>query len=122
MEKIILAIKTICLTLIPVLKNPDSLKPIKDFKEAVIAALEIGLMAFRLFKDGVQFSDFTEFYNAMVNNEEFKAKVKAGYENYQAIPEQLKDADAGEVLEVVAGVVDYIPRFMNEAKKEKSQE
>ena len=64
---------------------------IKETKEALVGVNEIALHVASKFKDGVQFGDFLSFYNDFVNDADFKAKLHAAWDGYQAIPEEVKD-------------------------------
>ena len=114
MEKIINLIAMVLAVIVPQLKKADALHGIKELKEAFIAAMEIALLCFRLFKDGVQVSDFAEFYAQLTNNEEFKEKVRKGWEDAKKIPDEVKDIDTGEALEILGVAVDYTPKFVDE--------
>lgn len=86
---------------------------IKETKEALVAVNEVALHVAVAFKDGVQFADFVSFYEAFKNDADFKAKLEAAWVNHQAIPEELKDLDLGEVVELGAVELSYVPKFVS---------
>jgi len=86
---------------------------IKEISEAITGINEIGIVAAKQFKDGVQFADFTAFYAEFVNNAEFKAKVQAAYEGFSAIPAEASDLDISEIIQLVMLQASYIPRLVS---------
>lgn len=98
------------------LKKATSTVGITETKEAVLAVNEIGVFCASKFKDGIQVADFTEFYTKLTNDEDFKAKIKAGYDNAKLIPAEIKDIDAGEALELASVQVEYVEKYINVLK------
>lgn len=113
MHKVFTLISSVFTMISAQLKSPDSKHGIKETKEALIGINEVSLCLAEKFKDGVQVSDFTEFYAKITSDEAFKAKVKDAYDNYKAIPEEIKDVDAGEGLELAVVQLDYAPKFLD---------
>lgn len=118
MEKVITVLKSIIIMVAPQLKKADSQVGVKELREALKAVLAIALLLLKRFKDGVQLEDFGVFWTKLNSDEEFKAIVKEGFDNYKAISVEVKDIDAGEGLEVAGDVVDFVPQFLEEFKKE----
>lgn len=88
---------------------------IKETKEAVVGVNEVGLHVARRLKDGFQvIPDSIAFYNDLVNDPDFKSKIIAAWENHQAIPEEVKDLDTGEVVELVVIQASYVPKIIAE--------
>jgi len=88
---------------------------IKETTEAVVGVNEIGLHVARRLKDGLQvIPDALAFYNDLMNDPGFKDKVLAAWENHQAIPDEVKDLDAGEVVALVGVQVSYVPKIIAE--------
>lgn len=90
---------------------------IKEISEAITGINEIGIVAAKQFKDGVQFADFTAFYSEFVNNAEFKAKVEAAYNGFSAIPAEAADLDISEIIQLVILEAAYVPRILEALKK-----
>lgn len=101
----------------PQLKKADSKEGIKETKEALIGVNEVSLHLATKLKDGVQFTDFTEFYAEITTDADFKAKVQAAYDNYKAIPAEIKDVDAGEGIELAVVQLDYVPKLISALAK-----
>lgn len=112
MQKIFVLLTSVFSMVAPQLKSKDSKYGIKETKEALIGVNEVSLELATRFKDGVQVADFTEFYSKLTSDEAFKEKVKAAYDNYQAIPDEVKDVDAGEGIELAVVQLDYTPKFI----------
>lgn len=121
MKKVFSLAQTVLALVAPQLKKEDSVHGIKETKEALIGVNEVSLCLAEKFKDGVQFTDFTEFYAKITTDEEFKNKLKAAYDNYQAIPEEIKDVDAGEACELLAVQLDYTPKIIEVFAKDASK-
>lgn len=85
---------------------------IKETKEALIGVNEVAVLIASKFKDGVQFGDFAAFWEAFKNDAEFKAKMEAAYMGYQAIPEEVKDLDIGEGIELAMVQIQYVPKLV----------
>lgn len=112
MQKIFTLLASVLTMIAPSLKKTDSQLGVKETKEALIGVNEVSLCLAEKFKDGVQVTDFTEFYAKVTADEEFKNKVKAAYDNYKAIPDEVKDIDAGEGIELAVVQLDYAPKFI----------
>lgn len=112
MQKIFTLLASVLTMIAPSLKKADSQLSVKETKEALIGVNEVSLCLAEKFKDGVQVTDFTEFYAKVTADEDFKNKVKAAYENYKAIPDEVKDIDAGEGIELAVVQLDYAPKFV----------
>lgn len=112
MQKIFTLLASVLTMVAPSLKKGDSKFGIKETKEALIGVNEVSLCLAEKFKDGVQVTDFTEFYAKVTSDADFKAKVQAAYENYKAIPDEAKDIDAGEGIELAVVQLDYAPKFV----------
>jgi hypothetical protein len=85
---------------------------IKETKEALIGVNEVALHVATKLKDGAQFSDFLSFYNDYVNDADFKAKLQAAWEGYNAIPDEVKDIDLGEVIDLASVEITYVPKII----------
>jgi hypothetical protein len=112
MKNIIDAVLAVITILIPRLKKPDSLHGVQETKEALVAINEIALFLAVRFKDGLGADDAVALYNKIVSDHDFKAKLFLAYDNYQKIPQEIKDIDAGEGLELVQVQVEYVNKFI----------
>lgn len=112
MEKIFLLVQSMLAMAAAQFKSKDSKEGIKETKEALIGVNEVALFMAEKLKDGVQVSDATDFYSKLTSDEAFKSKVKAAYDNYQAIPKEIQDVDAGEGMELAACQLDYAPKIL----------
>lgn len=114
--KIFSLIQNVLLMFAAQFKKPTSSVGITETKEALIAVNEIGVFCASKFKDGVQITDFTDFYAKLTADEEFKAKIKVGYDNAKLIPAEIKDLDAGEGLELTSVQVGYVEKYIDALK------
>lgn len=74
---------------------------IQETKEGLLAVLALALILTKQFKDGAQVTDASELYEKIFKNEEVKAKMLAAYEGYDKIPEEVKDIDYKEAIELL---------------------
>lgn len=89
---------------------------IKETNEILIAGNEVGVLAVKRLKDGFQFDDFQAFYEAFVNDADFKAKLQAGWENMGEVPAELKDIDLVEGGQLIMTQVSYVPKYLEALK------
>lgn len=91
---------------------------IKETKEAIIGANELALLLITRLKDGLQLvEDISAIIGKLMSDAEFQAKMQAAYENIQAIPEEIKDLQIGEIVELVGIQVSYVPKIVDALKK-----
>lgn len=85
---------------------------VKETKELLVGVNEVGLALVERLKDGVQLTDAVAFYEKLVSDPAFKSKVFAAYENWQAVPDEVKDLDVGEAVELAGVQLGYIPKYV----------
>lgn len=85
---------------------------IQETKEVLVAVDEVALELVKGFRDGVQFTDFVTFWEDYKNNADFQAKLKAAWDNHQAIPAEIGDLDISEFADLAMTEVAYVPKFI----------
>jgi hypothetical protein len=90
---------------------------IKETKEMLIGALALAQVVVELMKDGFQVTDLTSFWLKLQTDAEFKAKLVAAYENYSAIPEEVKHLNAEESFELIGAALPEILKLIKSFKK-----
>lgn len=91
---------------------------IKETKEALVGLNELALVLLVAFKDGVQIgADASAIWNKFSTDPMFAAKLSAAYDGFKAIPEEVKDIDAMEGIELAKVQLDYVPQFVAAMKK-----
>ena len=90
---------------------------IKETREMIVAILEIAILLASRFKDGMQLDDATAIFDAIKNDEEFKAKIIAGFDNYKLIPAEVKDIGMLESIELASLFIRYMPSIIFALKK-----
>lgn len=90
---------------------------IKETKEMLEGIHEITLFLITIFKDGVDFSDFGAIWDKITDDADFRAKVEAAYEGYKKIPEELKDLELDEGLELAMDQIKLVPRYVDVLRK-----
>lgn len=111
LSKVLNMITSLVAVLAPGLKNGASTHGVKELREMIKGVLTVAVYLIGKFKDGVQFTDFTEFYTHLSTDAEFKKVLEDAYTGYKLVPEEIKDIDAGEGLEVVGDIVEFVPQI-----------
>lgn len=73
---------------------------IKESKELLIALVKLGKLAAKQLGDGIDLSDAVAIAKALAD-EEFRSCIVDGFSGLQAVPEELKDIDAAEAVQLV---------------------
>lgn len=95
---------------------------IKETTDMIIALNEIALTLIKVFKDGFKLESFVELWNIYQNDEDLKNKIKAGYDNYQLIPEEISDIDLMESLKLMTIQIEYAQKIIKELKLKPEKE
>ena len=91
----------------------------KEIEEVLTALVEVSDVLIDLFKDGVQFSDFTKLWHRITEDEEFKHVLHRAYEGYKEIPREIEDLDTEEVLMLGSMFLSLLPKVLNNLKLRK---
>jgi len=90
---------------------------IKETIEAQVAVNELALFLVERFKDGFQaIEDGVAIFDKLKNDADFRDKLIAAYDNYGAIPAEVKDIDLLEGVELAKVQLDYVPKFVDQFK------
>ena len=90
---------------------------VRETKEVLKAMNEITLFLIEALKDGVDFSDFVDFYNKVTKDQKFSILLRDAYDGMGEIPEELSDLDMREGLELIQLQLDYIPKIVDSFRK-----
>lgn len=71
-----------------------------ESKELLVALVRLGKLAAKQLGDGVDLSDAVAVAKALAD-EEFRKALVEGFSGLSAVPEELKDIDAGEAVQLV---------------------
>lgn len=91
---------------------------IKETKEVVVAANELGAFLVERLKDGVGADDAMAVIAKLQTDEAFKAKMQAAFDNVKAVPAEVKDVDLAEGMELAMVQLSYLPKILAAAKKD----
>lgn len=89
---------------------------IKETKEVLIAANEVGVVVIKAFKDGVQIGDFVTFWNTYKDNAEFKAALEAAWDKAGQVPKEIGNLNLSESVDLVLTQVAQIPKLIDALK------
>lgn len=90
---------------------------IKESKEALIGINELAIFIAKRLKDGVGMDDIGAIIDLLKNDGEFKIKVAAAFDGIKAVPEEMKDIDINEGVELAMVQVMYMPKIIEAFKK-----
>ena len=85
---------------------------IQETKEAVVGLIKLSAELAKLFKDGVQAADAMALVAKYNSDGDFKAAMDAAYQNIQAIPEEVKDLDLVEGIDLGMAVLKEVPALV----------
>jgi len=81
---------------------------VKETKELLVAVLAVAPAIIKAAKDGIQISDAVEVYGKVVGDPVVKDKISAAIENVKLVPEEVKDLNFAEVVEIISAVLPEI--------------
>ena len=76
---------------------------VQETKQLLIALVKLGKLAAKQLGDGVDLGDAVAVIKAL-SQEEFRKAIADGFSGIQAIPEEMKDLDAGEAIALVGAL------------------
>lgn len=85
---------------------------IQETKDVLIAANEVAVALIKAAKDGIQLTDGL----ALLANEEVKAALVKAADGISKLPEEMKDVDLNEGLELAAIQIQFIPKIVGALK------
>jgi hypothetical protein len=91
--------------------------PIKETEEALVAVNALSILLIKLFRDGIQFSDFTELYSKIMADDEFRGRMKEAYQGIQNVPAELRDLDLEETIKLTSLQLKFLPEIIDAIKK-----
>lgn len=81
---------------------------VKESKEAILAVVSLGKYVSSLAADGLDLSDLGSLVAKFVGDAKFREALEAGVKGIDKVPEELKELDGSEAVELVAAIVDAI--------------
>ena len=93
---------------------------IKEMKELIEAVMEVGLVIVEEFSDGVQLSDAWSIISRLKDSGRYREAIGKAYDGAGKIPDELKDVDGEEAIDLAMTMLPYLPKILKAAKK-KSQ-
>ena len=95
---------------------------IKETSEAAVGALALATLMVSKFKDGVQFADFYEMWQAWQNDPVFKQKLLIAYEGYKAIPDEVAEIDLDDSFDLIVALIPAIKELIAELKSRPAED
>lgn len=80
---------------------------IKETKELGVAMIAAGFFAFERLSDGVDLADLKAAWEKF-KDERFLGKIKDGAEGISLVSAEVKDADAGELVDLAKALIEEI--------------
>lgn len=91
---------------------------IKETKEALIGGNELGIYLVKRLKDGADISDAFDIVKKLLTDSEFKDIIKKAFDGAKNIPEEIKDLNFDEGIELAKLQMEFTPRWVEAFKKE----
>jgi len=82
---------------------------IQESKELIIALVKLGKLAAKQLGDGVDLSDAVAIAKALAD-EEFRSCIVEGFSGLQSVPEELKDIDVEEAVQLIGVLYEEIKK------------
>lgn len=89
---------------------------IKETSEGLVGVNEVGVTFAERLSDGLGVDDFDKFYEKLMFDVDFKAKIQAAWENRQQIPAEVMDIDLMEAGQLAIIQIGYIPKYIEALK------
>ena len=83
---------------------------VKNTKEVLVAANEIGLVVAAALKDGAQLADVMLVVGKIMGD--LQDKVGHAISGASDVPAEIKDIGVSEVVELVSIQLEYVPKFV----------
>lgn len=94
---------------------------VKEMKEALEGMMELALCLMDLLKDGAQMDDLMQLWGKVSVDGPFKEKLQKAVDGAGKIPEEMKDMDLQEGMELLMLLVPYVPKMVDVFKKKEAQ-
>ena len=92
---------------------------IKESQELLVAANEIAICLIGRLKDGLQVGeDVAAIILKLQADQEFKAKMDAGFSGLGDLKAELNDLSVSEIIDLASKQIQYIPKLLEAAKKD----
>jgi hypothetical protein len=91
---------------------------IQETKEALIGINELSIVLAQQLKDGFQVgSDLAAIVGKWQSDADFQAKLTAAFIGIQKVPDEIKDLDLSEGIELASIQLAYVPKIVEALKK-----
>jgi hypothetical protein len=81
---------------------------VKETKEAILALVVLGAFVADRLKDGVQLDDAMALGGKLASDPEFKAKVMAGIDGMDKVPDEVSEIDLQDLIELAKVIPDVL--------------
>jgi ATP-dependent 26S proteasome regulatory subunit len=92
-------------------------KGIKETKELLKGVIVLTKVSAELLKDGVQVQDLIDGYTKLNGDPVKKAALEAALKDIHEVPEEIKDIDLSESVELVVELAKELPELLKAFKK-----
>lgn len=80
-------------------------RDIEQTKELIVAIIGIIAVAIKYFRDGIQVSDFANIATELLTDKDFREKILRAFDGLSEIPQELRDLDIAEIIELLVASV-----------------
>lgn len=90
---------------------------IKETKEVLVAVNDLSLEFITVFrKEGMTFKGILQVLADLESHQDLKDALSAAFDNVSAVPEEIKDIDLAEGLQLAEVQLSFIPQVMTALK------
>lgn len=90
---------------------------VTETKEVLVALNELALVVIKHVKDGVQVSDIPAIITDLMGSDAFKLALVSAVEGITKVPNEIKDVDFLEGMELAKTQLVYVPKLLEALKK-----
>lgn len=90
---------------------------IQELKEALVGINLLAVFLAEHLKDGLDIGDGIAVWQKLSSDEEFKQKLISAFEGIKAVPEEIKDMDLAEGIELMMLQAQMLPVLLAAFKK-----
>lgn len=92
-------------------------KGIVETKQALEGILELSIVLAYVLKDGAQITDLLSVWEKVQNDPNVKQKVMAAFSEISKVPDEVRDLDVAEIVELVSTMLPFVTRLILALRK-----
>jgi len=91
---------------------------IDETKEVLVAVNQIAIFLLLILLDGLQvFKDVRAIIAKLKDDDDFRIVLQNAVDNIKAVPAEVRDLDAGEIIQLSGIQLEYLPKILAAVKR-----